>query len=366
MVILEAGARICGNHTWSFHGTDVSPDDRAWLQPLIAHAWPGQKVIFPNYERQLTTPYASITSDRMRSVVCATAGIDVREDCPVSVLNDDHVELESGAIIHSPCVLDCRGFVASPGLQLGFQKFVGLEVELSDPHGETVPTIMDASVSQRDGYRFVYVLPLSPTRLLIEDTRYSDDGALDTDRVHADTLDYARQRGWTVTSTPRSENGVLPITLAQDATAFWKAIPSHTAPIGLRAGLFHPTTGYSLPMAVETANLLARLDRPLTTGAARAAVEAFALQRSAQHGFYRLLNRMLFRAAEPDERYLVMQRFYRLRQPLIERFYAGASPWYDRARILTGKPPVPIQKALPCVSERRALTTERTLVHGHK
>ena len=84
------------------------------------------------------------------------------------------------------------------------------------------------------------------------------------------------------------------------------------------------------------------------------------------HGFYRLLNRMLFRAAAPDERYRVMQRFYRLRQPLIERFYAGASTWYDRVRILTGKPPVPIQKAIPCVSERRALTKERILAHGHE
>ncbi|MEM9106848.1 MAG: lycopene cyclase family protein, partial [Pseudomonadota bacterium] len=96
------------------------------------------------------------------------------------------------------------------------------------------------------------------------------------------------------------------------------------------------------------------------------AVENYATEKSAQQGFYHLLNRMLFRAAVPDERYLVMQRFYRLRQPLIERFYAGTSPWYDRARILSGKPPVPIQKAIPCVSERRALTTERTLAHGNK
>ncbi len=360
VIILEAGAQICGNHTWSFHGTDISPENRAWLQPIIVHAWSGQKVIFPRFERRLSTPYASVTSDRLRAVVQETAGIDVREDCPVKALKEDHVVLEDGTVLKAPCVLDCRGFVSSPGLQLGFQKFVGLEVELAEPHGETVPTIMDASVSQRDGYRFVYVLPMSPTRLLIEDTRYSDDGALDTDRVHGDTLEYAKHRGWRVTGTPRSENGILPITLAQDTERFWGAMPADTAPVGLRAGLFHPTTGYSLPMAVDTATLLASMDRPLTTGNARRALEAYAAEKSMKQGFYRLLNRMLFRAAEPDDRYRVMQRFYGLRQPLIERFYAGASPWYDRARILTGKPPVPIQKAIPCVSERRALITERT------
>ncbi|MEM9105824.1 MAG: lycopene beta-cyclase CrtY, partial [Pseudomonadota bacterium] len=263
--VLEADSEICGNHTWSFHGTDIHPDDRDWLKPMIVHSWPGQKVIFPGYQRQLSTPYASITSDRLRAVVTATEGIDVREDSAVRALMEDQVELEDGTVVNAPCILDCRGFVASPGLQLGHQKFVGLEVELAEPHGETVPTIMDASVSQRDGYRFVYVLPLAPKRLLIEDTRYSDEGALDIVKVHRDTLDYARDRGWTVTDTPRSENGILPITLAQDIELFWQAMPDNSAPIGLRAGLFHPTTGYSLPMAVGTANLLARLDRPLTT-----------------------------------------------------------------------------------------------------
>ena len=363
---MEAGAQICGNHTWSFHKTDVGAQDYAWLQPLIAHAWPGQKVIFPDYERLLSTPYASIPSQRLRSVVGAANGIAVRENCPVAALEGDRVVLDDGTTLATPCILDGRGFVASPGRQLGFQKFVGLEVELAEPHGETVPTIMDASVSQRDGYRFVYVLPLSPTRLLIEDTRYSDDGTLDTERVRAEALDYAAARGWPVAGTPRSEDGILPITLAEHADTFWRGLPAETAPIGLRAGLFHPTTGYSLPAAMATANLLAGLDRPLTTDKARRAIEPFARKRSEQQAYYRLLNRMLFRAAAPDARYRVMQRFYRLRQPLIERFYAGTSPWYDRARILAGKPPVPIQKALFCVSERRALTTEQSLAHGHE
>ena len=41
-------------------------------------------------------------------------------------------------------------------------------------------------------------------------------------------------------------------------------------------------------------------------------------------GFYRLLDRMLFRAAAPAERYRVLEHFYRLDPGLIERFYAGA------------------------------------------
>ena len=79
-------------------------------------------------------------------------------------------------------------------------------------------------------------------------------------------------------------------------------------------------------------------------------------------GYWRLLNRMLFIAAQPDKRREVMERFYRLREPLIERFYAGRSTWFDKARILTGKPPVAIVPALRCLPERsaRALPTEES------
>lgn len=58
---------------------------------------------------------------------------------------------------------------------------------------------------------------------------------------------------------------------------------------------------------------------------------------------------MLFEAAAPDERRRVMERFYRLPEPLIERFYAGQTTLADKARILVGRPPVPISRALRCL-----------------
>jgi lycopene beta-cyclase len=63
-------------------------------------------------------------------------------------------------------------------------------------------------------------------------------------------------------------------------------------------------------------------------------------------GFYRLLDRMLFRAAAPAERYRVLQHFYRLDPGRIERFYAAKSTLADKARILSGRPPVPLLRAL--------------------
>jgi lycopene beta-cyclase len=53
-----------------------------------------------------------------------------------------------------------------------------------------------------------------------------------------------------------------------------------------------------------------------------------------------------FEAAEPDKRVVVFEHFYALKGRLVERFYAGRSTWPDRLRILTGKPPVAIPRAI--------------------
>jgi lycopene beta-cyclase len=55
---------------------------------------------------------------------------------------------------------------------------------------------------------------------------------------------------------------------------------------------------------------------------------------------------MLFGAGKPENRYRMLERFYRLPEPLIERFYAGRSTRADMVRILAGKPPVPLAGAL--------------------
>ena len=69
--------------------------------------------------------------------------------------------------------------------------------------------------------------------------------------------------------------------------------------------------------------------------------------------FYRLLGAMLFGAAEPHERFRVFERFYRLPQRLIERFYAARSTPLDKARILAGRPPVRVSRALAAIAGSR-------------
>src|SRR3546814_5085447 len=93
----------------------------------------------------------------------------------------------------------------------------------------------------------------------------------------------------------------LPVALGGDIAA--NLASGGPAPkLGVRAGLFHPTTGYSLPDAVRTAVELARLP-DISAAAIARVMEAKARKLWRERGFYRLLDRMLFRAARPDPRY---------------------------------------------------------------
>lgn len=347
ILLLEAEATLGGNHTWSFHDGDLDAEQRAWIAPLVSTRWPRYRVRFPELDRTLDSGYASILSDDFARVLVPALGPCLRLGVRVARVAPTEVELDGGEVLRARAVIDGRGPAPSPHLALGWQTFLGQEVRLDAPHGLDAPIIMDATVEQQDGYRFVYVLPFGPDRLLIEDTHYVDGDGWDPTRLRANIAAYARARGWRIAEVLREEHGSLPIVLAGDVERFWSAHAGQPV-AGLRAGLFHFTTGYSLPHAVRLAVRLAERIAGLDTIDAPELFNAIrdqAMKEWHEQGFFRLLNRMLFLAGRPDERWRVMQRFYRLPAPLIAHFYAARLTLGDKARILSGKPPVPVLEA---------------------
>jgi lycopene beta-cyclase len=347
--LVEGGPRMGGEHTWSFFAADLEPGSE-WIEPLVVRSWDHYDVRFPRRRRRIENGYRSITSTRFHDVVLPALGERASLSTRIEAVTGDSVAVSGGRTLEGDLVLDGRGPAAMPDLALGYQKFVGQTVSLSHDHGLSGPIIMDATVDQKDGYRFVYVLPWDERTLLIEDTRYTDGEALDTDDMRQGIHEYARSQGWDIAAVRAEEQGVLPVALDGDIEAWWRRWPT-ACPTGLRAALFHPTTGYSLPDAVGLANRICAL--PVIDAASVGALvreRSIALWRD--RGFFRLLNRMLFRAGTPGTRYRVLERFYGLSEPLISRFYAGRPTRYDRMRILTGKPPVPFGAALRCIHEK--------------
>lgn len=347
LLLVEPSPVIGGNHLWSFFDSDVAPAHRWLVEPLIGHRWQYYEVRFPAYTRQLEATYQTIESDALDRAVRAALPEGTIVQAEAADLDPTCVTLTTGERIAAGAVLDARGGKGE-GLELGWQKFVGQLLTIPQGHGLSRPIVMDAGVEQKDGYRFVYCLPFSPTELFVEDTYYSDEPDIDTDALRCRIGDYAAARGWQVAERSREEQGALPVIISGDFDHFWPT-SDRVARAGARGAFFHPLTSYSLPDAVRFAVWLAR-EAPLD-----ASLGIATRRRAKRHwkkgAYYRLLTAMLFRAAEPDQRYRILQRFYRLRAPLIGRFYAGQSSLSDKLRILSGKPPVPLGRALKTVKD---------------
>ncbi len=349
LLLIESGEHFGGNHIWSYFSGDVAPEHRWLTAPLVTHGWSGHEVRFPAHSRILDGIYYSIESDRFDEMIrqqlpehMRVTGVAVSSVTPTAVALKGHGRIRAGGVI------DCRGSADARALDCGWQKFVGQLLELEQPHGLDHPIIMDATVDQKDGYRFVYCLPFTPTSMFVEDTYYSDKPDLDRRRIAQRIGEYAAGQGWTITRTMREESGVLPVVYGGNLGAYWTAGGERTAKAGSRAALFHPMTSYSLPDAVRTAMAIAELD-DFSGDALHRFTRDLADAHWRQSGFYRLLGKMLFIGADPNERYRIFERFYRLNADLIQRFYAGSTTAADKIRILSGKPPIPISRALRAI-----------------
>lgn len=351
--LVDAGERFGGNHLWSFFDSDVAAADRWIIAPVVGHRWQGYDVAFPNHRRTLDATYNSVESERLDAVLRATLPDDaLLTGRRVVEAGATGVVLDDGTRIDAKGVIDCRGPGDLSRLQCGWQKFVGQELVLEQPHGRSRPTVMDARVEQLDGYRFVYCLPLGPDRMFVEDTYYSDGPEIDAAALRQRIRDYAEAQGWRIVEVAREERGVLPVAFGGDFEAYWNSTPP-VAKAGMRSGLFHPLTGYSLPDAVRTAAAIAGA-RDLSAAGLAELTHGLARTTWRERGFYRMLTAMLFRAAKPEARYRVLERFYRLDAGLIGRFYAGRSSWADKVRVLAGKPPVPVARAIRAIWDMQA------------
>ena len=342
VILLERGRTIGGQHVWSHFATDIDVTIAGWLRPLTVHRWADYDVRFPGHARTLTTACRAITSERLHAVVLAALGDDVWLGASVNGVGPHEVILADGRRIVAGAVIDGRGPRKSRRLTLGWQRFVAQDLLLAEPHGLTRPILMDAAVPQADGGRFLQVLPLDAQRLQIQDTRYADDPSLNPTSLRAGIADYAAAQGWRVVKVEREMQGVLPVALGGDIDAYWTESRSQLAEVGLRAALFHPTTGYALPDAARLAERIADLPR-ITSATVRACVEEQSKILWRRRRVLRLFNRLLFRACAPADRYRVLQRLHRLPVGLIQRFHAARLTHWDKARLLIGLPPAPLK-----------------------
>ena len=370
VIIIDSNHIIGGDHTWSFNINDIESSLHEWIEPFIAHSWKKYDVKFKGYSRRLNIPYCTGNSNSLRACVdpfIKSGRLKLILNTEVVKLTSFDVTILNGEKFTGDYIFDARGFTFDDNIKLGIQKFYGKTIETAKPHNLKYPIIMDATVSQHDGYRFIYCLPFGKNQILIEDTYYSDGLNFDQDKYNKRIDQYIEDNNWTEHKVIRVEKGILPITLAIDSKLIEKRGLKNKEPIkiGMRGNFYHPVTGYSFPDSVRLASKISRTINSCDKNKLvnlDLEIRKYKLLLYRRDRYFRLLNRLLFKASLPSKRHLVLQRFYTLSESLIKRFYEGNLHKKDMLRILIGKPPVPVLKALYFYSERAFVAREKKRV----
>ena len=336
VLLLEQGEVIGGNHIWSFQALDLPDSALDWARPIIEYEWPGYQLHFDDSARWVQGVYRSLSSEHLHLLVtdaaAASRHIDPRLGTPVSQVAGQTVTLADGTRLRGRVVVDARGPEAARPMGSGrfaggYQKFVGLECRLATPTDLTAPILMDSRCAQRDGFRFHYVLPFAPDRVLIEDTYFSNDAGLDVDALSRGIVADAPSLGLDVAEVLRTEVGVLPM----PAWSHFRAARASPIPGGYAGGWFNPGTGYSLAAAVRLAEHLSSVPAAETFGREwRRLIRAMGIQAH----FLAFLNLLMFGFFHGPKRQRLMQRFYLVSDSVIHRFFAMRNNPVDMWRIM--------------------------------
>ena len=346
------------SHTWSFHVSDIcnaSDFDTHWMRPYVSKIWgstPGYAVRFPQLRRSIELGYGSIRSETFHEAVLTERFAEFLWNREVVGVSAKEVRLADGTSLSARLVVDGRGWTENRGgtWPMGYQKFLGQFIRTGSPHGMKFPILMDGTVDQEDGFHFVYALPFAEDLLLVEDTYYSLSNELRPEVLRQRIRNWLEREGIPVGTVESEETGVLPIPLAgRGEPEFLPGKSDSVVSLGLRAGLFHPVTGYSLVHAVKAAELLSQLIEKIgetSLGSIPSAMAQYSRLEWRKGGYLRRLNNMFFMAAPPQERYKILEKFYRHEHHVIERFYGNRLGVRDKLAIVSGKPPVAVGPAV--------------------
>lgn len=346
IVIVEPRERYVRDRTWCMWPVEAQPFTAA-----IRHRWsrwevrtPGRTIIRGS-ER---LPYVHIAADAFYEQALARLrdrGVELHLGVSATSVTDegDGVTIETSAgPLRARLAFDSRpakmeSAEALANAEAGgvdevnlLQHFVGWEIEADGaPFDPSTAILMDFEVPQEDGLHFLYVLPFSRDRALVEATYFSGS-TLPTATYEARIRDYlARRFAVRDFAIEFRERGVIPMTTAPASPQ-----PSpRVFDIGLRGGLAKPSTGYAF-LAIQrysremAARLLRAGDRPPRPPAARPA-RAVAMDRV----FLSYLHRSPERG--PD---LFADLFERLPPELLIRFLSDRASPRECLRVMSASP----------------------------
>lgn len=310
--LYEGSSTLGNNQHCSFRSSDCE-SALSWLKPLISHSWDNHHIKFPRFEKWITDPYHLLESKRLNEVVSKVLGSEV-----LILNNEKNLEM---ALQEGSFVIDARNICHYK--KKGFRKYLVMEVELSEDHHLIAPVIFDAGVDSKEQFRSFRYFPLSPRKLLVKDFWISENNQINLHEMRNALNASLLLRGWKIERVLREDSGLMEVPMSQ------AIIPQEGKVINL-AGLFHDTTGCSIPMAV---NLIEKMvNTSFRFGELKEVVQKFRRENESDKKFFQFLNRLMI-----EDKQQVFEAIYQQPYPVLERFSKGRLNVVDRSRILFGK-----------------------------
>jgi lycopene beta-cyclase len=276
IVLIDRRTRWERDRTWCTWASETTS-----FAELAGHRWTAWRIAAHGHEavaRSSRHPYLHLDSR------------DVYEDALDRLARARNVELRSGEAVlevrgdgESPSVSTTAGTIeasaifdalgtASPLLRRQppgeielAQSFLGWEVELEAPAFDPgVATLMDFRADDHGGLRFIYVLPFSATRALIEDTSIGVRWPTPAERrrvLETELREHWGARDWRVVHEERGRVMMTNRTFALHHG-------SHIHAVGTAAGAVRPSSGYAFTRIQRHCSRLARAiaaNEPLPT-----------------------------------------------------------------------------------------------------
>ncbi len=338
VVLVEPRTRYERDRTWCYWRFVEHPFTAA-----VTHRWTrwqvreGARAVVRGCDAH---PYEHVAGDAFyavaRQILAECPEVELRLGCAVGEIAEAGdgvvVETSSGAV-RAALAFDSRPAgppVAGADEVDLLQHFVGWEVEAAAPvFDPEVPMLMDFAVSQARGLHFLYVLPFTATRALVETTYVTPD--LLPAAVYEDDLRayLAERYGIPAPVIRFVERGAIPMTTRPAAP---RRSP-RVVHLGLRGGLAKPSTGYAFQAiqahaAALASELLARPGAPPRLPPVRA---------QAAEAMDRVLLSHLRRAPERGPG-LFVDLFERLPAELLCRFLSDAARPLDYPRVMLATP----------------------------
>ncbi|MCE2517828.1 MAG: lycopene cyclase [Alphaproteobacteria bacterium] len=240
-LVVEAHPRK-QDHSWGFFVMDELADAAA----MARKSWTKWQIITPDAaftQHSTNHPYAGLESKawltHCRGAALAN-GVKFTQAIITAISDQGVVDTDHGAI-KAGMIYDSRPPSPPDGAMI--QHFIGHEVETPRPvFDPDCAVLMDFRCDQSRGIHFIYVLPYSDRRALIESTMFSpkleDDGFYETaiasylkDQLKVDNAMVLRR-----------EKGAIPMAEVGRAIS---GGPVPVIPIGARGGAIRPSSGYA-------------------------------------------------------------------------------------------------------------------------